>query len=43
MTTKGSGDMKKLLLVGVGAMLAYSQFGAVGLIVVGVVLLLTNN
>lgn len=35
-----SDSMKKLLLVGVGAAIAYSQFGPMGLIVAGIVLLL---
>ena len=39
---KVNGGGKKLLLIGLGAMFVYSQFGAMGLIVMGVILMLMN-
>ncbi len=33
----------KLLLVGAGAIIAFSQFGPIGIIVLGVVLMLVNK
>ena len=38
-----SGGMTTLVLVGLGAMIAYSQFGGLGLIIVGVAVLLLNK
>lgn len=42
MKQTNNGGMKKLILIGVGAMFVYSQFGAMGLIVMGVILMLMN-
>ena len=39
---KPSGGSKKLLIVAIAALLAYSQFGAVGLIAAGVIMLLID-
>ena len=36
------GSSKKLLLVGLAAIFAYTQFGGLGLIIVGVAVLLMN-
>ncbi len=40
---KSSGGVTTLLLVGIGAMVAYQYSGPIGLLVVGIVLLLVNH
>ena len=40
---KYAGDAKKLFLVGAGALIAYAQFGPVGVIAFGVVLVLASK
>ena len=38
-----SGGMSTLILVGLGAVIAYSQFGGIGLIMAGLAVLLLNK
>lgn len=40
---KYAGDAKKLFLVGAGALIAYAQFGPVGVVAFGVVLVLASK
>ena len=41
MSSGGSGGMMKLVIIGLGAALLYSNFGPMGLIALGVILLMT--
>ncbi len=40
---KSGGGLGTLVLIGLAAMVAYSQFGGIGMIVVGVAVLLLNK
>ena len=42
MKSNGSGGMMKLIIIGLGAMLLYSNFGPLGLIALGVIMLMTS-
>ena len=43
MNSSGSGGMAKLVIIGLGGMLLYSNFGPLGLIALGVILLMTSK
>ena len=42
MKSNASGGMMKLIIIGLGAMLLYSNFGPVGLIALGVIMLMAS-